>query len=344
MIKFSTAFICAILLVLSGTLTGCGPAKTDVFIEVAPNETAFVIPLEGSTEDQKRVLSVDYLNKSKIATKRIFLPLRKVDTGRWWFNYQYVPTMRVITVDRKPIRLIWEALDGPNGTKNAGTGIRVESRDSIGFTVGIDITAHITEEDAALFLYSFPTGDLSKILNDTIKSKSTEILSREFAKYNLEGQKVVYDKDGKLVKEAEMGAREQKGIIVDVARAELVDYFKSQGVTIDTFGLVGGLWYDDNAIQEAINANFASALDVENKRNLKVAQEQVNATKLSIAINDKNEALEFAKAAEARTVQIELEIKRTLAEAELVKANKWSGNLPANIMPSGGGFILNTGK
>ena len=66
--------------------------------------------------------------------------------------------------------MVWES------TKDSNRGIKVESRDSIGFTVGIDITAHISEGNAALFLYNYPQGDLVRILSDAIKSKSTEIL------------------------------------------------------------------------------------------------------------------------------------------------------------------------
>ncbi len=333
-INFKIVTRTMLVLATSVLLTACGPPRVDKFVEVEPNETAFVVPLEGSTKDQKKILSVDYLNDLKIATKRIFLPLRKIKTGRWWFSYTWVPTIRVITVNRKPIRLVWESNDI---SKN---GIKVESRDSIGFTVGIDITAHISEVDTALFLYNYPSGDLANILGAAVKSKSTEILSREFAKYDLEGTKAIINRQGKVTKEATKGAREEKGAIVEIAKSELIEHFAQQGVTIDTFGLIGGLWYEDQAIQESINENFRTALDIENKSNERKGQEEVNKRKLSIATNDKLEAQEFEKAAQARTAQVELEIKKMEAEANLEKARRWDGKLPLNIMPEGSGFIL----
>ena len=45
-----------VLLFMVSFLSACGPAKTDVFVEVKSNETAFVVPLEGDTAAQKREL------------------------------------------------------------------------------------------------------------------------------------------------------------------------------------------------------------------------------------------------------------------------------------------------
>ena len=318
-------------------LAGCGPPKVDRVVEIQPNETAFVVPLEGNTGKQGKFMSVDYLEQQKVAAKRIYLPQTKISTGRYWFSFIWAPTDKVIKVDRQPVTFVWQ---GSNG-------IHVESRDSIGFIVGVDITAHIDEKNTALFLYHFPSGDLQKTINNVIKSKATEILSRAFAQYDLEG-----DCRGYTEKERDNnctpGAREEKGVIVDQAKKELQDFFQAEGISIDTFGLIGGLEYEDEEIQTAINDNFKSELDIKNKQNERIAQEEINRRKVAMSIAEKEAALNFAQAAKARTEMVNLEINKIeaqahlkLAEAELAKADKWDGKLPSNIMPEGAGFILN---
>jgi len=302
-------------------VTGCmGPPELPLYEEIKPNESAYVIPLEGASKaNQGKFDSAAFLNEHKVAAKRIYLPLKKITTGRMPGSYKWVPTVRVITVDRSPITFVWEA----------NSGIDVESMDSIGFTVGINISAYILEADTSTFLYHYPAGSLQKVLSKIVKSKATEILSREFAKYDLEGDA------------SNMGARQRKGQIVEIAKKELADFFSQSGVTISTFGLIGGLSYEDKEIQEAINDNFKSELDIKNKENIRLAQKETNKNNVAIATADKDAAIQFAKAAEARKKQVGLEIDLLLAKAEFEKSKRWDGKLPANIMPEGAGFILN---
>lgn len=300
----------------------CGPAKVDKFVEIKSSETAYVIPLEGKTSKQGKFGSEEYLEKNKVATKRIYFPQKGVSTGRMHWDYKWIPTVKVITVDRKPVTFVWEDQGG----------IKVESKDSIGFIVGINISAYVLESNTSRFLYHYPSGDLDIVLADIVKSKTTEILSREFAKYDLEG-------DEKIT-----GARQMKGEIVDKAKADLISFFKETGVTITTFGLIGGLSYEDTDIQTAINDNFKSELEIKNKENERLEQVKVNAKNISIAIADKTAAQAFAKAAESRKKMVELEVSMIEAKAKLEIAKKWNGALPANIMPEGGGFILGMNK
>ena len=305
-------------------LTACGPAKVDKYVEIAPSQTAYVIPLEGKTSKQGKFGSEEYLEKNKVATKRIYLPLRKINTGRMWYSYKWIPTVKVITVDRKPITFVWENMQG----------IKVESRDSIGFTVGINISGYVSEVNTSKFLYHYPTGNLENVLGAIVKSKATEILSREFAKYDLEGE--TSDKGVVITP----GARQMKGDIVDKAKGELISFFEKSGVTVSTFGLIGGLAYEDTTIQTAINDNFRSELDIKNKDNDRIAQEQVNLKNISIATAEKDAAKAFAEAAEERKKMVELEVAMIQANAKLEIAKKWNGILPTMMPPSGAGFII----
>jgi hypothetical protein len=326
----SKIFLMFMVLVM---FSACAPPKLDKYVEIAPNETAYVIPVEDEPAGQQKFASEEYLEEKKVGAKRIYLTQRKLKTGRWWFNRVWVPTIKVIRVDRKPIRLIW-------GENDKIGGIRVESRDSIGFTVGIDITAHIDEANTSKFLYNFPVGDLNKVLSDAVKSKATEILGREFAKYDLEGTAEVVNHKGEVIKEAVAGARERKGEIVSIAKEELIAHFEKRGVTIDTFGLVGGLDYDNVEIQNAINRNFESALDIENRRNERLAQEETNQKMIDKANAEQESAKKFALAQESRTAQVRLEIEKMNAEARLKWADSWDGKLPTNMLPDGSNMLM----
>lgn len=326
--------IAAILASISGCM---GPPELPKYEDIQPNESAYVIPLEGASKaNQGKFDSASFLEEQKVAAKRIYLPLKKISTGRGWGNFKWIPTVRVITVDRSPITFVWE------GNKGKSQGIDVESRDSIGFSVGINISAYILEEDTSTFLYHYPSGNLNKVLNAIVKSKATEILSREFAKYDLEGSAAT--KDAKAVE----GARQRKGEIVDIAKNELSEFFLKSGVTISTFGLIGGLAYDDQEIQSAINNNFKSELDIKDKLNERLMQREVNQKNIDIATAEKQAAFEFAKAAQAREKQVSLEIARMNAQANLNRSQLWNGALPTDMlmMPAGSdpGFIFDRSK
>jgi len=304
-------------------LSACGPVELPIYEEIQANETAFVIPLQGANKtDQGKFSSAEYLEEQKVATKRIYIPQTQVSTGRMPWSYKWIPTVKVLRVNRSPVTFVWEEK----------TGIKVESKDSIGFIVGINVSASIEEQNTAKFLYKYPSGNLSAVLSQIVKSQATEVLSREFAKYDLEGD------------ENSPGARQQKGVIVDLAKQKLVDYFAENGVTISTFGLIGGLSYEDKEIQVAINDNFKSELEIKNALNKRLEQEEINAKNVAMATAEKEAADEFAKAAEARAKLVNLNVSVMLAEAELEKAKRWDGKLPANIMPAGSNFILGLNK
>ena len=303
-----------VMMAFALTATGClGPAKLPRYVEVDSNETAFVVPMEGDTESQGKFESVAFLESKKVASKRIYLPLKKIKTGRMWFDYKWEPTVRVIKVDRSPITMTWEDKDG----------IQVESKDSIGFNVGVNISAYVLEEDTAKFLYKYPSANMSHVVSSFIKSSATEILSREFAKYTLDEGRV------------------KKGEIVGIAKIELQKKFKDFGITINTFGLVGGLTYENPAIQTAIDKNFITEREKQNATNLADAETEKARGKVMKAKGEKEAAIEFAKAEEARKKQAEVDIRMMEAEARLAWAKNWNGQLPASILPSDSPLMIN---
>lgn len=316
------SFMVVSFLLLLGV--GCiGPAELEQFAEISPSQTAFLVPLEGKTKtEQGKFMSVEYLNENKIATKRISLPLRKVDTGRLWYQYKYIPTMAVIAVDRTPVTREWTA-DTSTGTAKNDQAIHVESKDSIGFGVGINITTMIKEEDAALFLYNFAGRSLAEITDNNVRGTISSVVSRELAKYDLE-----------------LG-RSKKNEVVEMALKEGREFFAKSGVTIANLGLAEGLTYDDPAVQGKINDKFKAEMQIQIEDKTNESQSKINARNIAMAEAQKTAALKFAEASEARKKQVDIEIQQTLAEAQLTMAKNWNGQLPANILPSNSPLLLN---
>jgi regulator of protease activity HflC (stomatin/prohibitin superfamily) len=332
-------FLIASLMIVG--IIGCGPHKTEKFVDIESNETAFLVPLEGASKSgQSQFMSIDYLNEVKVATKRVSLPLRRYDTGRMWYSYKWIPTMRVIKVNRLPVTREWTG-DSRTGTSNKDQALWVESSDSIGFGVGVNVTALVKEEDAAKFLYYFAGKPLTEVVDENVRGKVNSILSREFAKYDLEQ------------------GRSQKNTIFEEVAKETVAEYKEMGITITNLGLAEGLVYEDKDIQIAINNKFEAEMDIQiqdkkneaqvkvNERNVAIAKALADAKikeaqgMIAIETAKAEAAKQFASAIEARTAQVELEIRRMDAEARLTFAQKMGpGVLPSNIIPQGSGFLF----
>lgn len=299
---------------------GCiGPAKVPPIETIETNETAFLVPLEGaSKENQAKFMSLEYLENAKLATKRITIPIRQRQIGRGYWNYEWIPTMRVIKVDRAPVTREWTQ-EQETGTSKNNESISVESKDSIGFRVGVNITCLIKEENAAIFLYNYSGKSLAYIMDNNVRGFVTSVLSREFATRELTQCKT----DKKEITE----------VLLNEARAN----FEPMGITISNLGLVGGLEYENPEIQSAINDAYVAEMNIKNQQMKKEAQVHINEKDLSIAQNARAMAEEWAKAKDAQVAKTNLEIKKIIAE-------KWDGSFPKNIVPAGSNmlFELNT--
>lgn len=299
---------------LALALIGCGPVRVDPLVEIDTSETAFLVPLEGDTSAQSQFDSVEYFESAKVATKRITIPQRRRYVGRLWFSYKWVPTMRVIKVNRAPITKKW---------RDKNSLIHVESRDSIGFAVGVNLTAQIDEANAATFLYNYGEKDLDTAIDENVRSFLVSVLSREFGNRDL------------------VECKADKGVISQIAFSETAEHFKGKGITITNLGLTDGLTYEDQAIQDAINATFIAeqeALTAEQREIAATAEAKVQVAK---AQGEAQAAEEFARAKSAREALVRLDIERMRAEAALEWAKKWNGVLPNNVLPADSPLMLN---
>lgn len=316
----------AFVILAIGLTTGCrGPFQQEVFEEIGPSETAFLVPLEGNTKsDQAAFMSIDFLEKAKVATKRVSIPTRQQKTGRKPWMYQWIPTMKVIKVDRVPVTRDWSA--SPNrGTDNRNQAIEVESYDSIGFSVGATVTVAVEEQDAATFLYHFASKPLSAVADENVRGMLTAVLSREFGNRPLSACKT------------------DKAAIFDIALRELRAEFTPKGVTIRNLGLSEGLAFENPKIQESIDAAYKAEMDIQTAKQEALAQAERNAKKVGEATAEREAAQEFAKAQDAAVAKVRLEIERMKAEAALEAARRWNGATPSGVVPEGSPFLFGMG-
>ncbi len=303
-------FLISIVITAAAFLSGCRPFNTPDLHIIEANETAFVVPLEGANlSTQGQFESVEFLERSKVATKRIVVDRRWRSTGYLWLSGEYVPTARVITVSRTPVSRVWQPVRDP---KNGGymNGIDVESKDSIGFSVGINITAQVLEPETAVFLYWYPGKDLASVIDTNIRADVQIALSEQFAQWDLNT------------------AKAKKNDAFEAVRDMIVPKYKQYGITITSFGLSGGFWFEDEVIQESINAAYAAEMMVARREQEKQAQIFENERLLSIAENQRDQAAAFAQAADSRKAQVQAEVAMMQAEALLEAVKKWDGTLP----------------
>lgn len=306
---------------ISSLLISCGPPKLEVYEEIQPNETAFVIPLEDDVDSQAKFESIEYLEKQRVAAKRIQIPTRQRKMGRMPTNYMYVPTVRVVRIDRTPISRQWTGLDQ---TKR-DAAISVESQDSIGFSVGMNITAYVDEKDTAKFLYYYRAKELADIVDSNIRGFVQMQLSERFASYDLKDVKI------------------QKNEIVEATRSETIKHFKEYGITITALGMSEGLEFEKAGIQTAIDDAYVAQMSIQKNTELAQAlvaeakgradaQDQENRRLIAEAKGQAEAAAEYNKAIEAQREKIKLEIELINAKTNQIMAERWQGNGPSTII------------
>lgn len=284
--------------------TGCGfikPFDKPELVTIEASQTAFLIPLVGDTTDQASFQSEDLLAQAMVATKEIQIPHRWVKTGRLPGDGEWRAAAKLIVVERTPVTREW------NSSKDAGTSaknqaIYAESKESIGFSVGMNISAQIyTENDAIRFLYSYNNKSLEQIMDSEIRARVESKFVEQCAKYSLND--ILANKEE----------------IMSTVRDDVTTYFNEKGITITVLGMKDGIEYDDPSIQAAINEKFSSEQKL-------VTQENNNKVTISKAEADAKAKIAAAEA--------EAESNRKIAESltpELIekkKIEKWDGSVP----------------
>ena len=273
--------------------TGCRPYQTTVYEEIQNNESAYVVPLEDGSGAGEKFESVAYLEKLKVAAKRIQIPTRWQQTGRLWFQGSYIPMARVVKVARTPVVDQWIVKQDTNPDENIvedNSAIWLESHDGIKFAMGFNCSASILETDTSLFLYNYKGDDLRKVLESETKARYQQTANAVAGKYNMDELK------GK------------KDLIVDAVVADVVPFFKAKGITITTVGQFGGFTYRDKRISVKLEEVYIAQ-----------QEKQINLAKLD-AQGDANKRIELAAKADANATltkaEGEAKGKLSLAEAQ----------------------------
>jgi hypothetical protein len=283
---------------------------------------AYVVPLEGDTAgNQGKFESAAFLDEMKVATKRIRIPMTEKKIGRFGHQIEWMRTVKVIKVNRSPVTREWLS-EPEKGTSDKYEGIEVESADSIGFSVGVNITAMIKEEDTSTFLYTYSGKTLEQIMDTNIRGDAQSLLADAFGVLSLTECKA------------------QKGKIIKESGEKIIEKFGNFGITIISFGNTGGLVYTNPEIQEAIDKAYTAEMDVKVAQQEKLAQDERNLLMVAKVVAEREAAEEFQKAEEARAKQISLDVQLLQVQAMADMAKNWDGKLPANILPSGSPLLL----
>jgi len=262
----------AIMFTMLMSFTSCMKKYQEkVYVTVQPNETAFLIPLEGKSKaNQGKFDSEAYLNDKKVAAKRIEIPTRWHQEGRIEKDGKWIPTHMVIKVNRTPMTREWT--DGGSGSSKSNQAMGVESSGSIAFQIGATASATILSDDAALFLFFYNGKSLSDVMDKNVRPYIQDQLAKSYSMHDL------------------ATARKMKKKIFAAAEINTIKFFKEKGVTIEYVGVAGGMTYKDKAIQTSINENFTSAMKLQTATNAVLAAKKFATAAKAIEANQMLEA------------------------------------------------------
>jgi hypothetical protein len=232
------------LLCLISLTSGCvKPYDTPEFKEIDTSETGFLIPLEGDSVSQAKFQSEDYLKQRKVAAKRVQITHRWSQEGRFHNSGRWIPTVRLIKVNRSPVTREWattQTSTAGGATQRADKAIWIESGDSVGFSMGFTCTAFIPEEEASRFLYWYPSGSLADVMDKEVRGRIQQAAAEVATKYPLDS------------------LRSRKQEIADAVKTDVTNFFAARGVVITTVGMFGGMTYENPQIQKAIDDTFVA--------------------------------------------------------------------------------------
>ena len=300
--KSKKLLLTGLIVGVMGLTTACvKPYNTPEFYTIEASQTAFLIPLVGDTTSQASFESEELLAQAKVATKEVQIPHRWVQTGRFGWQGEWRSSAKLIVVERTPETREWSSAKD-NGTSAKNQAIYAESKESIGFSVGMNCSAQIyTEDDAVKFLYSYNNKTLEQIMDSEIRARVESKFVEQCAQYTL--NEILANKEN----------------IMNSVRDDVEKYFGDKGITITVLGMKDGIEYDDEAIQTAINEKFSSEQKlVTQENNNKVIISKAEAEAEAQRIAAEAEADANKKIAESLTPEL----------IEKQKIEKWKGDVP----------------
>jgi len=290
------AFILFIALIIGLSIRK--PYDKPEIVTIEPSQTAFLIPLDGKTSDQKDFMSENFLKSAKVATKQIQIPHRWVQEGRYPSDGRYIPSMKLIIVERKPETREWTETP-TTGTSTKNEGVTAESKESIGFLARMNCSSQIDESNAVKFLYRYNNKSLKEILDSEIRARIESKFVEECSKLSLDD--ILLNKEN----------------IMKNVRNDVTPYFKERGITISVIGLKGEFTYLNAEIQKSIDDKFKSSQSL-------ITQKNENERSVSKAKAD-------AEAIKIQSESLEKSLKLKELENQQDAIKKWDGKMPSYI-------------
>lgn len=283
--KLVTILVVAVAMLFSS----CRPYNAPDIQQISPNETAFFVPLDGERDKQVKFDSEEFLEKNKISVGRIEIPKIWRQTGYLWVDGEFIPQLILIKVDRAPVTVQWQSSVDQNGRPIRVAGddsIWIESQDSVGFSIGFNVSAYIEAQNASKFLYMYAGRPLKDVMDTEVHGRVMEVAQTFAAKQKMD----------KL--------REMKGEMSESIQTDVKKFFLERGITITNIGMFGGFVYENDDIQKAIDGVFVA--QQEKNKNLATfeAQDSINQKMLSEA---QAKATAFQKEAEGKAAAYKLE-------------------------------------
>ena len=345
-------FLLSIVVLCAITFTGCmKPYHEDLLVDINTSEVAVLVETVNDNgqasiapKGKEGESNSDFFKSRLVNARKVNIPYYWKQTSRQYFNAtsmngKWVPAARLIVVDTKPETREW--------SKSKDNPIWVESKDSVGFSTGISITARIEDrEDAIKFLSNYPPeerrevttqgGDpfeveiaaLEQIMDEEVRTKIQEVFSYEAAAYPMDD------------------LRGQKQEIMNKIKEDVIPYFQDRGINITTIGQFGGFEYENPKIQEAIDEVFAAQQD---KQVALAEADAAEQRKLALRLKGEGEAAQIleAKKGEAEGIKAVADAKayeleklnenpeayialKTL-EVQMQQIQTWDGKLPVTL-------------
>jgi len=297
-VRIRRSILVVLFVLVSCSFMGCRPYNKPEIKTIEASQTAFLIPLTGDVVDQEVFKSEEALNSAKVASKEITISKRWVQTGRFEDSGYYRATVKLVIVERKPETREWTS-DSKTGTTPKNQVIMAESKESIGFSVGMNCSAQIDEFNATKFLYRYNNKTLANIMDTEIRARVESKFVEECAKYTLNN------------------VLANKSVIMDSVRKDVVDYFSGRGITITVLGMKNGLTYQDASIQKSINQKFSSEQNI-------ITQQNKNKQILSKAKADADAVIIKSSAEATANKKISASINDNLVKYKEIE--KWNGS------------------
>ena len=233
---------------------------------VMPNESAFWIPSQGDSKgNQVELDSQAYLEANKVVAKLFIVPHAKFANSGGWASWDaYIPTGRLIMVDRTPYNQEW-AKDSTRGTSAKDESFPCQTAEGINVIVEMSVAASVTEQNAAKFLYNFGVNPLNCgqnacnlsdpviIFNTVYYGKSLSQVMNSIGRNRI--QTLVCNEVS--ARSLDQMNKDLSGPIIASVQKQATAWLLDRGITLDFIGYAGTVTFDKD-VQQAINDRYTA--------------------------------------------------------------------------------------